>query len=167
MEIFRGWLSKLTLGEISLEDRAKEDLEPGILRELVISKLEEEPWKIELLSILSELSHGDEKRLYLLDILRSEPSDREFCVGLIIWEIEEESNKSSFKLRRLADRISNIISLKNNVEVENIGGLVARILSKALRHFYTKGEARSLIIGLKSSILATKNFPGLTKLLLK
>ena len=147
--------------------KEKEDIENGILREMAISNLEKNPWEVDSLKILSELSSGDEKRLYLHDILRSTPSKHEFSKELITWEIDEELVKPVFNQLRLADRISAIVSIIEE-DNQNYGMEVfAKILTETLRKFFEKGDSKSLILGLKSCIVASRRFPILTKLILR
>ena len=110
---------------ISADGLLEKEIEPGILKQLVISRLEDDPWSGDHLGILANLSFGDEKRLYLLDMLRSDPSNRNFLVELILWEIDEEWTKPSTKIQRLSDRIYDIVALKENLESEGLEFLSA------------------------------------------
>ena len=143
----------------------EEEIEPEILKQLVISRLEDDPWSGDDLGILANLSFGDEKRLYLLDMLRSDPSNRNFLVELIIWEIDEEWTKPTKKVQRLSDRIYDIVALKENLDSEGLEFL-SRVLGSALIELFEKGETKCLILSLKAAILASRKIPGLTELLL-
>ena len=90
--------------------RLLEDKEFGIIRTNCLEILQDDPWNKTALTRISELSSGQERAVYQLDILRIQPMNGRVFEDLLLWESQLFLGKDSGGLDILVVRLDRIFS---------------------------------------------------------